>query len=85
MQEAKEARELIDRFGGTGAVARRFGVTSQAVSQWKRAGIPRPWRLLFGYLEAQSSAADATSEDRPLTDVARPLALPAQAAEKAAA
>ena len=66
MQEANEARELIDRFGGTGAVAKRFGVTSQAVSQWKRSGIPRPWRILLDHLEAQRCTADAASDNRPV-------------------
>lgn len=32
--------ELIDRFGGTGIVAQLCEVTSQAVSKWRREGIP---------------------------------------------
>ena len=34
---------LIVLCGDTGAVARLFGLSSQAVSKWKRIGIPDPW------------------------------------------
>lgn len=40
------ASELIDALGGTVAAARMFEVTPQAVTQWRRAGIPKP-RLMF--------------------------------------
>jgi len=36
---------LIDRMGGTVEVARLCEVTPQAVTQWRRAGIPHPRRM----------------------------------------
>lgn len=36
---------LIDRMGGTVEVARLCDVTPQAVTQWRRAGIPHPRRM----------------------------------------
>jgi hypothetical protein len=41
-----QASGLIDALGGTVAAARLFEVTPQAVTQWRRAGIPKP-RLMF--------------------------------------
>lgn len=39
-----EHSKLIDSLGGTGAVADLCGgITSQAVSKWRRTGIPIPW------------------------------------------
>jgi len=37
---------LIDALGGTVAAARLFEVRPQAVSQWRRQGIPKP-RMMF--------------------------------------
>jgi hypothetical protein len=37
---------LIDALGGTVAAARVFEVRPQAVSQWRRQGIPKP-RMMF--------------------------------------
>lgn len=37
---------LIDAMGGTGAVARECQVSSQAVTQWRRHGIPSA-RLMY--------------------------------------
>ena len=34
---------LIDALGGTGEVAKRFGVSDGAVSLWRKRGIPRSW------------------------------------------
>ncbi len=51
-----DADALIDELGGTVAVARLCEVTSQAVTQWRRKGIPKP-RLM--YLRAINPAAFA--------------------------
>ncbi|WP_185734274.1 hypothetical protein [Burkholderia stagnalis] len=40
------ASEIIDRLGGTGAVADLFEIEDAAVSQWRRNGIPKP-RMQF--------------------------------------
>ncbi|WP_333985112.1 hypothetical protein [Burkholderia orbicola] len=40
------ASEIIDRLGGTGAVADLFEIDDAAVSQWRRNGIPKP-RMQF--------------------------------------
>lgn len=40
------ASEIIDRLGGTGAVAILFEIEDAAVSQWRRNGIPKP-RMQF--------------------------------------
>lgn len=44
---------VIDALGGTVATSRLCGVTSQAVTQWRRAGIPRPWRMYLQLLKPQ--------------------------------
>lgn len=36
--------KLIDDLGGTGKVAELCEVTPSAVSQWRKDGIPKPWR-----------------------------------------
>jgi hypothetical protein len=49
-----EPAHVIDALGGTGAVAKLCEVSSQAVTQWRRAGIPHA-RLM--YLRAVRPAA----------------------------
>ena len=41
-----ESSKIIDRLGGTAAVAKMCAVTPQAVSQWRITGIP-PARQMF--------------------------------------
>lgn len=41
---------LIDRMGGTVAVARLCEVRPQAVTQWRRAGIPHPRRMYLAVM-----------------------------------
>lgn len=41
---------LIDKLGGASATARICRVTSQAVSQWRRYGIPEPRRMYLQLL-----------------------------------
>lgn len=44
---------VIDALGGTVATSRLCEVSSQAVTQWRRAGIPRPWRMYLRLLRPQ--------------------------------
>ncbi len=59
---AMNTSNLIDNLGGTTTVARICGVTPQAVSQWRRKGIPRPWmlflaqRMIIARADAKKSA-----------------------------
>lgn len=43
MSKKEEAKNLIQKHGGTSAVARLCEISPQAVSQWKQKGIPKPW------------------------------------------
>lgn len=49
--EAAEAVKVIDALGGPSKVVELLGgdgvITPQAVSQWKRKGIPRGWRTFL--------------------------------------
>lgn len=45
--------KLIDELGGPTQIAKVFGISSQAVSSWRRSGIPRPNRM---YLELKHPA-----------------------------
>ena len=42
----KEA-EIIEKMGGTTAVAELLGMTTQNVSRWKRHGFPKAWRRVL--------------------------------------
>ena len=44
----------IDAIGGSTVLARLCGVTSQAVSQWRRKGIPKPWRMYLRLLKPEA-------------------------------
>lgn len=55
-----EAERIIERLGGTVAVAKMCKITSAAVSQWKRDGIPPARRQ---YLELARPDAFADSAD----------------------
>lgn len=41
MEAGKKHSEIISEFGGTGALAKLCEVSSQAVSGWKKKGIPK--------------------------------------------
>lgn len=60
---------LIDALGGTVAAARLFDVTPQAVSHWRRHGIPKPRRmyleLLRPDLRAVQVGVDIAPESAP--------------------
>lgn len=44
--DTKEA-EIIEKMGGTTAVAELFGMTTQNVSRWKRHGFPKAWQRVL--------------------------------------
>jgi hypothetical protein len=46
MQTA-DASTLIDALGGNKKVAKTCEITEQAVSQWRKKGIPKPWQKFF--------------------------------------
>lgn len=52
--ENSEAIQVIDRLGGTSKVAALCDIKSPSVSDWKKYGIPKPWRkfLLCKHPEA---------------------------------
>jgi hypothetical protein len=54
MEENLEAITVIDRLGGTSEVARMCDIKPPSVSDWKKYGIPKPWRkfLLCQHPEA---------------------------------
>ena len=67
---------LIDRYGGNCALARRVGITSQAISRWRKNGIPKPWRmyLLAVYpdlFELPSPPADHIEASREMVEPQR--------------
>jgi len=45
--DQRTASQLIDEMGGTGAVASLCDISSQAVSKWRKSGIPAPWLKYF--------------------------------------
>jgi hypothetical protein len=60
---------VIDRLGGTGAVARICDITDASVSGWRKSRIPKPWvkflRLI--YPEAFLPAAPAPKNERAVS------------------
>lgn len=42
------ANKTIDALGGTSAVAEMCDIKPPSVSEWRRAGIPKPWIKYFG-------------------------------------
>jgi hypothetical protein len=41
----KTASQIIDKLGGTFAVATLCDISAQAVCNWRTKGIPKPWRM----------------------------------------
>ena len=60
------ASEIIDRIGGTTAVAVLCGISPQAVSQWRKSRIPPAWRrfLLVVRADLFSDEVDSTTCER---------------------
>lgn len=64
MTQSDEAKAVITRLGGPVAVARLCRIRSQAVSQWKRFGIPAARRDYLQLLHPEAfgeAAADVQS------------------------
>lgn len=40
----REANKIIDKLGGTNATARICEITPPSVSDWRKTGIPKPWK-----------------------------------------
>lgn len=57
---------LIDRLGGTTAVAKMCDLKPPSVSEWRKAGIPKPW-LKFLRLARPDVFSDPSSRPRPLS------------------
>ena len=55
--------QLIDALGGSVAVARMCGVSSQAVSQWRKNGIPRPWKMILETKKSEQSNPEEESHE----------------------
>lgn len=59
---------LVEKYGNQSAIARRFGVTRQAVSQWARVGVPEKYALreLAGEVVQELEAGEQTRSTRRL-------------------
>ena len=47
-QTQHDASQIIKAIGGAAKVGREFGITRQAVSRWKKNGIPHAWKIAIG-------------------------------------
>lgn len=56
--------EIIDKFGGTVAVARICNVSSQAVSKWRNEGIPEARLMYLKLLKPELFQQDQTNSDK---------------------
>jgi hypothetical protein len=56
---------VIDALGGTVATARLCEVTSQAVSQWRRHGIPQPRRMYLALVRPEAFGGRVPSGPAP--------------------
>ena len=45
--EAQDTSALIDALGGNKKLAKTCDISEQAVSQWRKKGIPDPWMKFF--------------------------------------
>lgn len=61
-----ESSRIIDLLGGTKRVADLCEISSQAVSQWRDKGIPKPWLkfLRLAHPEVFANAAPVVTESR---------------------
>lgn len=59
---------LVEKYGNQSAIARKFGVTRQAVSKWARTGVPERYALreLAGEVVAELEAGEQTRSTRRL-------------------
>lgn len=49
-----EADRVIEAFGGPSELARLCELTHSAVSQWRRTGIPKPWRKYLRQIKPEA-------------------------------
>ncbi len=63
-----DIQTLIDKYGNQSAVARRFGVSRQTVSQWAKVGVPERYvlRELAGEVVEELEAGEQTRSTRRL-------------------
>jgi DNA-binding transcriptional regulator YdaS (Cro superfamily) len=45
--------DIIDSLGGTSAVARLCDIKPPSVSDWRKNGIPKPWRHFFAAMRPE--------------------------------
>jgi len=60
-----DASRVIDALGGTVVAARLCEVSPQAVTQWRRNGIPRPWQRYLRLLKPDVFGPDVESAEEP--------------------
>jgi hypothetical protein len=48
--------EIIDALGGTSEVARLCDIKPPSVSDWRKHGIPKPWRKYLGEIRPEAFA-----------------------------
>ncbi len=68
----KIASELIDQFGGTCVVAKLFGITSGAVSQWRNSGVPDARLMYLKLLRPELFDLDSSELGRRCAGVPHP-------------
>lgn len=59
----------IDAMGGATAVASIFNISPQAVSQWRRKGIPRVPRMYLGLKRPDLFPPPAVDAERPTNPI----------------
>lgn len=52
---------VIDALGGPTAVGALFEISPQAVSQWRRSGIPKPRRMYLRLVQPQAFPTDSAA------------------------
>ena len=67
MDTKTASSDVIDRLGGTAAVARMCDIKPPSVSEWRRNGIPKPWlkflRLARPDVLAEIDRAEPSSQE----------------------
>lgn len=57
-----EISKIIEEFGGVSETAKRLGISPSAVSQWKRKGIPKGWRMALEHMRKAAETKDTAPE-----------------------
>lgn len=68
-----DENQIIDALGGTAEVARIFDITSGAVSQWRKDGIPSP-RLMYIKLRFPHLFCAGDPDNQPKTEATKEAA-----------